>query len=279
MEDNKVVGVVTRTDLINVFANASGHLPEHKGGGKERSLAKLIQDRLPASTRDLLHLAGRLGAARGLPVYAVGGFVRDLLLQRPNQDIDLVVEGDGLALARELARELGGRVREHRKFLTSMVIFPDAQGQEQRLDVATARLEYYEHPAALPTVELSSLKMDLFRRDFSINALAVRLDDPFGLLVDFFGGQRDIKDKVIRVLHTLSFVEDPTRCRALCALSSVTASIWARARKNWSKTPCRSSSWTAFRPSACSANSSTFVMKKPPWPASRAWTSWASGRP
>ena len=212
VEDNKVVGVVTRTDLINVFANASGHLPEHKGGGKERSLAKLIQDRLPASTRDLLHLAGRLGAARGLPVYAVGGFVRDLLLQRPNQDIDLVVEGDGLALARELARELGGRVREHRKFLTSMVIFPDAQGQEQRLDVATARLEYYEHPAALPTVELSSLKMDLFRRDFSINALAVRLDDPFGLLVDFFGGQRDIKDKVIRVLHTLSFVEDPTRC-------------------------------------------------------------------
>lgn len=213
VEGGKVAGVVTRTDLINVFANATGHRPEQSAaGGKERSLAKLIQDRLPAPTRDLLHLAGRLGASLGLPVYVVGGFVRDLLLQRPNQDIDLVAEGDGLRLARALAKELGGRVREHRKFLTSMVIFTDTQGREQRLDVATARLEYYEHPAALPTVELSSIKMDLFRRDFSINALAVRLDGSFGQLVDFFGGQRDIKDKVIRVLHTLSFVEDPTRC-------------------------------------------------------------------
>ena len=139
--------------------------------------------------------------------------MRDLLLQRPNQDIDLVVEGNGIALARALAKELNGRVREHQKFLTSVVIFTDAKGQEARIDVATARLEYYEYPAALPTVELSSIKMDLFRRDFSINALAVRLDcEPFGQLVDFFGGQRDIKERVIRVLHTLSFVEDPTRC-------------------------------------------------------------------
>lgn len=104
-------------------------------------------------------------------------------------------------------------MREHQKFLTSVVIYHDAKGAECRIDVATARLEYYEYPAALPTVELSSIKMDLFRRDFTINALAVRLDSsPFGQLVDFFGGQRDIKDKIIRVLHTLSFVEDPTRC-------------------------------------------------------------------
>jgi tRNA nucleotidyltransferase (CCA-adding enzyme) len=92
------------------------------------------------------------------------------------------------------------------------VIYPDKDGFEARIDVATARLEYYEYPAALPTVELSSIKMDLFRRDFTINALAIRLNKAsFGQLVDFFGGQRDIKERLIRVIHTLSFVEDPTR--------------------------------------------------------------------
>ena len=214
VEDDTIIGVVTRTDLINVFAQEPGHMPEPRiTGGKERNLGKLIQDRLPLASRNMLHLAGRLGRELGLPVYAVGGFVRDLLLQRPNQDIDLVVEGNGIALARALAKELNGRVREHQKFLTSVVIYTDATGAEARIDVATARLEYYEYPAALPTVELSSIKMDLFRRDFSINALAVRLDcEPFGQLVDFFSGQRDIKERVIRVLHTLSFVEDPTRC-------------------------------------------------------------------
>lgn len=214
VESEKVVGVVTRTDLIHVFADEAGNLLDRKNqSGKERNISKLIQDRLPAETRQLLHLAGQLGRKLGLPVYAVGGFVRDLLLDRPNQDIDLVVEGNGIALAKALAEELRGRVREHQKFLTSVVIFHDARGAESRIDVATARLEYYEYPAALPTVELSSIKMDLFRRDFSINALAVRLDStPFGQMADFFGGQRDVKERVIRVLHTLSFVEDPTRC-------------------------------------------------------------------
>ncbi|OXS28502.1 MAG: polya polymerase [Desulfovibrio sp. MES5] len=214
VETDRVIGVVTRTDLINVFAHEQDSLPVLKHSpSKERHVGKLIQDRLPSAVKDLLQLAGKLGRDLGLPVYAVGGFVRDLLLNRPNQDIDLVVEGNGITLAKALAVELGGRVREHQEFLTSVVIFKDEKGQESRIDVATARLEYYEYPAALPTVELSSIKMDLFRRDFSINALAVRLDStPFGQLIDFFGGQRDIKERVIRVLHTLSFVEDPTRC-------------------------------------------------------------------
>lgn len=213
VKGNNVVGVVTRTDLINVFASEAGRLPSPQESVKTRNVSKLIQDRLPRQTRELLHLAGTTGKSLGLPVYAVGGFVRDLLLNVPNQDIDLVVEGNGIALAHALAETLGGRVREHQKFLTSVVIFQDSEGREKRIDVATARLEYYEYPAALPTVELSSIKMDLFRRDFSINSLAVRLDsEPFGQLVDFFGGRRDIKDRLIRVLHTLSFVEDPTRC-------------------------------------------------------------------
>lgn len=214
VDGDAVIGVVTRTDLINFFASDSGSLAAiQKKNNKPHNVGKLINDRLDRETRDMLRLAGSLGENLGLPVYAVGGFVRDLLIGHANQDIDLVAEGNGIALARALARELGGRVREHQVFLTSVVIYHDAKGVERHIDVATARLEYYEYPAALPTVELSSIKMDLFRRDFSINALAIRLDgEHFGELQDFFGGRRDIKDKLIRVLHTLSFVEDPTRC-------------------------------------------------------------------
>lgn len=214
VEDKKVIGVVTRTDLINVFAAESGNLAHSQDKeAKQRNIGNLITERLPDETRRILLLAGEIGRNLGQPVYAVGGFVRDLLLDHPNHDIDLVAEGNGITVARELARVLGGRVREHEKFLTSVVIYHNEAGEECHIDVATARLEYYEYPAALPTVELSSIKMDLFRRDFSINALAVRLDcEPFGQLVDFFGSRRDIKSRLIRVLHTLSFVEDPTRC-------------------------------------------------------------------
>ena len=214
VDNDEVVGVVTRTDLINVFANEPTQLQESEfPTAKPRNVAKLMRDRLSAHTRSILELAGNLGRKLDLPVYVVGGFVRDLLLDRDNEDIDLVVEGNGISLAKALAEALDGRVREHQKFMTSVVIYTGPEGEELRIDVATARLEYYEYPAALPTVELSSIKMDLFRRDFTINALAIRLDSTaYGQLVDFFGGQRDIKNGVIRVLHTLSFVEDPTRC-------------------------------------------------------------------
>lgn len=214
VEHDEVVGVVTRTDLINVFANEPVQLKENDQPViKPRNVAKLMRDRLSAHTRSILELAGNLGRKLGLPVYVVGGFVRDILLDRDNEDIDLVVEGNGIELAKALAEALDGRVREHQKFMTSVVIYTGPDGEELRIDVATARLEYYEYPAALPTVELSSIKMDLFRRDFTINALAIRLDcSPYGQMVDFFGGQRDIKEGNIRVLHTLSFVEDPTRC-------------------------------------------------------------------
>lgn len=213
VEREEIVGVVTRTDLINIFASEPGLIPAQKDRHKARNVGRQLHDRLPGELRDILTLAGETGARLGLPVYAVGGFVRDMLLDRHTQDVDLVVEGNGIALARELARQLNGRVREHQKFLTSVVVYHNGEGTEARIDVATARLEYYEYPAALPTVELSSLKMDLFRRDFSINALAVRLDgEHFGALADFFGGWQDIRDRTIRVLHTLSFVEDPTRC-------------------------------------------------------------------
>lgn len=210
---SSVVGVVSRTDLINIFAQEPGRMNPTDRAPKSRNMGRTMRDRLPKDVLDILEKAGALGRSRQTPVYVVGGFVRDLLLKTPNHDIDLVVEGDGIGFARTFAGVLGGRVRVHKKFLTSVVIFPGAGGKEERVDVTTARLEYYESPAALPTVEHSSIKMDLYRRDFTINALAIRLDcEPMGEIVDFFGGQKDIRDRVIRVLHTLSFVEDPTRC-------------------------------------------------------------------
>jgi tRNA nucleotidyltransferase (CCA-adding enzyme) len=134
--------------------------------------------------------------------------VRDLLLGIENLDMDLVVEGDGIAFARKLGEVLHARIKVHERFGTAILVLPD----RFKLDVATARTEYYEYPTALPTVEESSIKKDLHRRDFTINALAVRLNGrSFGDVLDFYGGQRDLNDKVIRVLHGLSFVEDPTR--------------------------------------------------------------------
>ena len=215
VEDGALVGVVTRTDLINMFVKDQSSIPLGKGNAvRERNLIKTIESRVHADKRELMRRIGALGDTLGMNVFAVGGFVRDLLLARPDSnqdDMDLVVEGDGIEFARALAGLLDGRVREHRAFLTAVVIY-DAEGVEKHIDVATARLEYYISPAALPTVELSSIKMDLFRRDFTINAMAIRLNAAcFGNLVDFFNGRGDISRKTIRVLHALSFVEDPTR--------------------------------------------------------------------
>ncbi len=207
---DELLGVVTRTDLVNQMVDQAARisevvLPDRK---KERNIRPILRTRLPGSVIALLEQAGQLGQDLGFKVYAVGGFVRDILLARPNLDIDLVVEGDGILFARELAALRQARVKAHTKFKTAVVVFPDGQ----RIDVATARLEYYEYPTALPTVELSSIKLDLYRRDFTVNALALQLNPgDFGQLMDFFGAQRDIKDKTIRVLHSLSFVEDPTR--------------------------------------------------------------------
>jgi tRNA nucleotidyltransferase (CCA-adding enzyme) len=210
IEKDKVIGVVTRTDLINWMVEEPARIPETFLPEKrqEKNVKSLMKNRLPQKIFAFLKRAGELAEEMGYNAYAVGGFVRDILLSRPNLDIDLVVEGDGIKFAERLAEDMGGRIRAHRKFCTAVVILSDGQ----KIDVATARLEYYEHPAALPTVELSSIKLDLFRRDFTINALAIELNPGrFGQLVDFFGGKKDIKEKKIRVLHSLSFIEDPTR--------------------------------------------------------------------
>lgn len=216
LENDEVVGVLTRTDIIRLLVeDTTLRIPEGDPLAaplREKNIRQQLEGRLPAEYVDLLRLAGKLGDELGCSVFAVGGFVRDLLMNRSNLDIDLSVEGDGIAFAGALAQRLGGRVRPHHKFRTAVVAFTGMQGEPLRIDVATARLEYYEHPGALPTVELSSIKMDLFRRDFTINALAVQLNEKrFGMLVDPFGAQRDMKEKTLNILHSLSFIEDPTR--------------------------------------------------------------------
>lgn len=218
LKEAKVVGVITRTDLLRTLhddvlqgARLRARQAEpaaDRPGARHRNVQGLLRSRLPRHLVTLLEEAGQLADRLNVPLYVVGGCVRDLLLGIENFDLDLVVEGDGMAFARQLAEWKHGRVKTHARFGTAIVILPDGV----KLDVATARTEYYEYPTALPTVEQSSIKKDLYRRDFTINALAVRLNaNRFGEVLDFYGGQRDLHDKVIRVLHGLSFVEDPTR--------------------------------------------------------------------
>jgi len=215
VERNRVQGVITRTDLLNLLVNDPSHLPknllhedEQPSSIRTRNLTSSMAAHLNRNILVLLRRVGEVAEKLGCHVYVVGGFVRDLLLNIKNLDLDFVVEGDGIGFAKALAKELQAAVRTHRKFGTATVILPDGM----RLDVATARLEYYEYPAAMPTVELSSIKLDLYRRDFTINAMAVHLNpDRFGTLVDFFNSQNDLKLHRISVLHNLSFVEDPTR--------------------------------------------------------------------
>lgn len=143
-----------------------------------------------------------------MEVYVVGGFVRDLMLDRPIEDVDIVVEGDGIAFARHFAEQKGCRVHPHQKFNTAVIVFEN----NFKVDVASARREYYTMPAALPIVENSSIKLDMARRDFTINTLAISLNpETYGVLIDYFGAGQDLKDKTIRIIHNLSFVEDPTR--------------------------------------------------------------------
>jgi len=175
---------------------------------RRKMITQLMKERFPERIQNLLIEFGRVGDELGFSVYAVGGFVRDLLMRIENFDVDIVVEGDGILFAEEFERRVPCRIRSHKKFGTAIILFPDGL----KIDVATARLEVYDSPASLPIVERSSIKMDLYRRDFTINTLAIQLNSKsFGELIDFFGGTKDLKDRVIRVLHNLSFVEDPTR--------------------------------------------------------------------
>ena len=215
IEKDQLVGAVSVGDVMRILQEEM--MKSEKGVSvfesqplyaRKKMISKFMKEQFPDRIHNLLIEFGKVGDELGYSVYAVGGFVRDLLLRVENSDIDIVVEGDGIGFAEEFEKKLPCRIRTHKKFGTAIILFPDGL----KIDVATARWEVYDSPAALPTVESASIKMDLYRRDFTINTLAIQLNPKaFGELIDFFGGVKDIKEKVIRVLHNLSFVEDPTR--------------------------------------------------------------------
>lgn len=213
--DNGIAGVVTRTDILrliheNIIVNSKYAETRRAGLGiaKNRNIAKLMEEKLSEKILLLLKEIGSYAEKLGYKSYVVGGFVRDLLMNYSNYDIDIVIEGDAANFAQAYAKVKNAKVSVHQKFKTAVVTLPDGF----KIDFATARTEYYVTPAAAPEVMESSVKSDLYRRDFTINAMAVRLDgEQYGSLLDFFMGQKDILDKKIRVLHSLSFVDDPSR--------------------------------------------------------------------
>ncbi len=213
VRNNELKGAITRTDLLRILEDEIAKtvlekLEFHEKYVKRKNFKKVMEERLSEEILKKLEEIGDLADELGYHAYLVGGFVRDMILQNDNYDIDIVIEGDGIIFAEEMSKRFRVKMRSHKEFATAKIIYPDGF----KVDIASARLEYYKHPAALPVVEHSSLKLDLHRRDFTINTLAISLNkNTFGELIDFFGAQRDIKEKTIRVLHSLSFVEDPTR--------------------------------------------------------------------
>jgi tRNA nucleotidyltransferase (CCA-adding enzyme) len=219
--DGRVIGIVTRTDLLRSLAGVGAGRPSPALGAE-------LDGALPPARLALLRLVASAGEARRAAVYIVGGFVRDLLLHQPGVDFDLVVEGDAVALAQDLSQAFGGKVGSHRRFGTAKwrldfdhprlraALAAQGAGPGEALpttvDFVSARAEFYTHPTALPSVQPGSIKLDLHRRDFSINTLAIRLDGAhYGQLLDPWGGGRDLRLRQIRALHSISFIDDPTR--------------------------------------------------------------------
>jgi len=235
-ENGQLIGVISRTDLLHLLIAAEEET-QWSQPVRKKNIVSMMRERLPRKILKILEQVGEAAAELGYHAYTVGGFVRDLFLKEENLDIDIVIEGDAIIFARRFAARYGARSREFQKFKTAVIIFPDGF----KIDVATARTEYYEAPGALPVVEYSSIKMDLYRRDFTINTLAVKLNPrDFGTLLDFFGAQRELKERTISVLHNLSFVEDPTRVfrairfeqRFKFRITKLTANLIANAVKN-----------------------------------------------
>jgi tRNA nucleotidyltransferase (CCA-adding enzyme) len=215
VEEDQLVGVISVGDLMRSLheemvksIKGPSTLEGQPLYARKKVISKLMEERFPERIQDLFREFGKVGDELGYSVYAVGGFVRDLLMGIENFDLDIVVEGDGIQFAENFEKRHPSRIRTHKKFGTAIVLLSEGL----KVDVASARLEIYDAPAVLPIIEKGSIRMDLYRRDFTINTLAIQLNPKaFGELIDFFGGVKDIKEKIIRVLHNLSFVEDPTR--------------------------------------------------------------------
>ncbi len=214
-EQQAIIGAITRKDLLRALYDQEDQAREvfeadQDGPRKMRrkNVNGLMAESFPADLIMVFRKLGQLADELEVNIFLVGGVVRDLMLRRPNLDIDIVVEGDGIALARAYSERYSARCHCHEPFRTAVLLTEEGF----KLDIASTRMEYYDAPAMLPKVEKSSLKVDLYRRDFTINTLVVSLNrKSYGEMRDYFGAGRDLKEHSVRVLHNLSFVEDPTR--------------------------------------------------------------------
>jgi len=198
-KENKPVGVISGDNLLSAF---------HQQKKNSENLEQLLEKAIPRKVQKLLRQAGKIAEELGYRAFIVGGIVRDILLGIENLDIDLVIEGDGILFSAQFAKKVGGELRKYKEFGTATITFPDGF----KLDIATSREEFYSEPASLPQVKPAPLQKDLFRRDFTVNSLAIDLSPSnFGFLTDFFEGEKDLREKKVRVLHSRSFIEDPTR--------------------------------------------------------------------
>lgn len=209
VENNKIVGILSRTNIIEALhGDCKNHIQFRNINRKEFCLVEQMKEFLAEDILKLVKTIGEFADTMNYPVYIIGGIVRDLIIGRKNEDIDIVVEGNGINFANCLAEQFGGTVRCHEQFGTATWKHPS----HLKIDISSARTEFYDFPAALPTVEMSSLREDLYRRDFTINAMAIQINaETFGKLIDYFHGYEDIKNAQIKTLYNLSFVEDPTR--------------------------------------------------------------------
>ena len=173
----------------------------------QENVADRITKELPKPVISLIRTAGRAAAKSGTAIYMVGGIVRDLLLGRQSKDIDIMAEGDALDIASGMSGTLTSKPVIHKRFGTATFKFND-----YRVDFATCRSEIYDAPGSLPKVRPGSIKQDLFRRDFTVNSMAICINQKrFGEFIDLYGGRQDLENKLIRILHENSFVDDATR--------------------------------------------------------------------
>ncbi len=221
-KNSSIVGIITRTDLLKAIGKPKTTSVDKK------NISNKLNSALPKVHIALLNLIAKHAHQQKTAIYIVGGFVRDLILNRPSLDFDIVVEGDAILFTQSLLKQFGGKVNTHKRFgtakwqigdihqnlLENFQEYNDKDLSElpETLDLISARTEFYDFPTALPQVERSSIKLDLHRRDFTINTLALRLDgNHYGELYDYWGGYEDLQAGLIKVLHSLSFVDDPTR--------------------------------------------------------------------
>ncbi len=214
VEKGYPLGMVTKNQIIIVlhgqpfFSEKDIFISRKRVKPKYLNFKNKLERFFPKELIQELKNIGKLAKELGFRAYIVGGVVRDIVLGKKNLDIDIIVEGDAPILAKEYARKNNLKVHTFEEFMTAQITLKSGL----KIDFATARREIYEYPGAYPKVEKATLKEDLYRRDFTINTLAIEItEDNFGILIDFFNGLRDIKDKMIRILHQLSFVEDPIR--------------------------------------------------------------------